>query len=95
MDTAARHHRSPRSPGERHGRCQSYPSLASFPRQQELNRDAGSALLDRIGPAILLTSQSGTFGWLVADARPLLLKAIVAMEIAAVAAKWSSGAAIR
>ena len=61
--------------------AQNYPSLASFPRQQELNRDAGSALLDRIGPAILFThSQSATFGWLVADARPRLVKAIVAME---------------
>jgi pimeloyl-ACP methyl ester carboxylesterase len=61
--------------------AQNYPSLTSFPRQQELNRDAGAALLDRIGPAILLThSQSGTFGWLVADARPSLVKAIVAME---------------
>jgi pimeloyl-ACP methyl ester carboxylesterase len=61
--------------------AQNYPSLDSFPRQQELNRDAGAALLDRIGPAILLThSQSGTFGWLVADARPALVKAIVAME---------------
>ena len=60
---------------------QNYPSLASFPRQQELNRDAGAALLDRIGPAILFThSQSGTFGWLVADARPKLVRAIVAME---------------
>jgi pimeloyl-ACP methyl ester carboxylesterase len=61
--------------------AQIYPSLASFPRQQELNRDAGAALLDKIGPAILLThSQSGTFGWLVADARPSLVKAIVALE---------------
>ncbi len=61
--------------------AQQYPSLASFPRQQALNRDAGAALLDRIGPAVLFThSQSGTFGWLVADARPGLVKAIVAME---------------
>jgi len=61
--------------------AQNYPSLTSFPRQQELNRDAGAALLDRIGPATLLThSQSGTFGWLVADARPALVKAIIAME---------------
>jgi pimeloyl-ACP methyl ester carboxylesterase len=61
--------------------AQNYPWLSSFPRQQELNRDAGAALLDRIGAAILLThSQSGTFGWLVADARPTLVKAIVAME---------------
>jgi pimeloyl-ACP methyl ester carboxylesterase len=61
--------------------AQQYPSLTSFPRQQELNRDAGAALLDKIGPAILVThSQSGTFGWLVADARPALVKAIVALE---------------
>ena len=61
--------------------AQIFPSLASFPRQQELNRDAGVALLDKIGPAILLThSQSGAFGWLIADARPNLVKAIVAME---------------
>lgn len=60
---------------------QQFPSLSSFTKQQELNRDAGAALLDKIGPAILLThSQSGTFGWLVADARPQLVKAIVAME---------------
>ena len=30
--------------------AQIYPSLASFPRQQELNRDAGAALLDRSVP---------------------------------------------
>jgi pimeloyl-ACP methyl ester carboxylesterase len=58
-----------------------FPSLASFPRQQELNRDALVALLDRIGPAILLThSQSGAFNWPVADARPNLIKALVAVE---------------
>jgi pimeloyl-ACP methyl ester carboxylesterase len=61
--------------------AQNFPSLTSFPRQQELNRDAGAALLDRIGPSILLThSQSGTFGWLVADARPALVKGLVALE---------------
>ena len=58
-----------------------FPSLASFPRQQELNRDALVALLDRIGPAVLLThSQSGAFNWPVADARPSLIKALVAVE---------------
>jgi hypothetical protein len=36
------------------------PSIADFPKQQELNRDAGAALLDKIGPAIVLIhSQSG------------------------------------
>lgn len=48
---------------------------------EALNRDAGVALLDRIGPAVLLThSQSGPFGWLIADARPNLVKAILAIE---------------
>ncbi len=57
------------------------PSIADFAKQQELNRDAGAALLDRIGPAILLThSQSGAFGWPIADARPKRVKAIVAVE---------------
>ncbi len=61
--------------------AQQLQAIASFPKQQELNRDAGAALLDRIGPAILLThSQSGAFGWPIADARPNLVKAIVAVE---------------
>jgi pimeloyl-ACP methyl ester carboxylesterase len=39
------------------------------------------ALLERIGPSILLThSQSGAFGWPMADARPELVKAILAIE---------------
>ncbi|CAF1597941.1 unnamed protein product, partial [Adineta steineri] len=42
---------------------------------------AGAALLDKIGAAILLThSQSGSFGWLIADIRPNLVKAIVSIE---------------
>jgi pimeloyl-ACP methyl ester carboxylesterase len=48
---------------------------------EQLNRDAGVALLDKIGAAILLThSQSGPFGWSIADARPKLVKALVAIE---------------
>lgn len=43
--------------------------------------DAGVALLDRIGPAVLMTaSMGGPFGWLVADARPELVKGIVSCE---------------
>ncbi|HLH99131.1 MAG TPA: alpha/beta hydrolase [Xanthobacteraceae bacterium] len=58
-----------------------FPSIPSFAQQQELNRDALVALLDKIGPALLLThSQSGAFGWPVADARPNLVKAILAVE---------------
>ena len=57
------------------------PGLPDFTRQQLLNRDAIVSLLEKIGPAILLThSQSGAFGWPVADARPDLVKAIVAVE---------------
>jgi pimeloyl-ACP methyl ester carboxylesterase len=48
---------------------------------QQRNKDAGAALLDKIGPAIVVThSQSGAFGWLIADARPALVKSIIAIE---------------
>jgi pimeloyl-ACP methyl ester carboxylesterase len=57
------------------------PAIADFTAQQVLNRDALIALLDRIGPAILLVhSQAGAFGWPVADAKPDLVKAILAIE---------------
>jgi pimeloyl-ACP methyl ester carboxylesterase len=57
------------------------PSIQNFTLQQTLNRDAIIALLEKIGPSILLThSQSGAFGWPVADARPDLVKAILAAE---------------
>ena len=56
-------------------------TVVSSEETEERNRDAGAALLDRIGPAIVLThSQSGAFGWLIADVRPGLVKAIVAIE---------------
>jgi len=57
------------------------PSIQNFTLQQLLNRDAIIALLEKIGPSILLThSQSGAFGWPVADMRPALVKAIIAVE---------------
>ena len=56
------------------------PSLEN-PESEKLMQAAGAALLDRIGPAVLLThSQGGLFGWLMADARPDLVKGIVAIE---------------
>jgi pimeloyl-ACP methyl ester carboxylesterase len=56
-------------------------TVLSNEETQQRNQDAGAALLDKIGPAILLThSQSGPFGWLIADARPNLVKGIVAIE---------------
>lgn len=55
-------------------------SLAN-PESEKLMQAAGAALLDRIDPAVLIThSQAGLFGWLIADARPDLVKAIVALE---------------
>ena len=57
------------------------PEIEDFTRQQFLNRDALVALIDKIGPAILMThSQGGAFGWPVADARPDQVKAILAVE---------------
>lgn len=57
------------------------PSLANHAAEQALMRTAGVCLLDRVGPAILIThSQGGTHGWLWADARPELVKAIIAIE---------------
>jgi pimeloyl-ACP methyl ester carboxylesterase len=56
------------------------PSIQDFTLQQSLNRDAIVALLEKIGPSILLThSQSGAFGWPVADGRPDLVKAVLAV----------------
>ena len=46
-----------------------------------MERNHGAALLDEIGPAILMTASAGSpMGWLTADARPSLVKAIVALE---------------
>lgn len=56
-------------------------SLAAAADTQLAAQAAGAALLDRIGPAILLThSQAGPLGWLIADIRPALVKGIVALE---------------
>jgi pimeloyl-ACP methyl ester carboxylesterase len=56
-------------------------SLASDSETQELAKAAGAALLDRIGPAVIVThSQAGLLGWVIADARPALVKAIMAIE---------------
>lgn len=55
--------------------------LASNEDTERMVQAAGAALLDRIGPAILVThSQAGPFGWLIADARPRLVKGIMALE---------------
>jgi pimeloyl-ACP methyl ester carboxylesterase len=48
----------------------------------ELSEKGAVELLDRIGPSIVLTHAFGGFlGWIMADRRPNLVKAILAMEI--------------
>ncbi len=55
--------------------------LPSNKRSQELVLAAGKELLERLGPCILLThSQAGPFGWLLADACPEKVKAVIALE---------------
>jgi pimeloyl-ACP methyl ester carboxylesterase len=57
------------------------PSISDLSAATRLTRDAAVALLDKIGPSIVMThSQSGAFGWPIADARPNLVKAIIAAE---------------
>ncbi len=55
--------------------------IATSTVQQSTIQAAAAALLDRIGPAIILThSQSGPYGWLIADARPSLVKGLLQVE---------------
>jgi pimeloyl-ACP methyl ester carboxylesterase len=57
------------------------PAQADMAQAHRDTQLAAAALLDAIGPAILLThSAGGPTGWLAADARPNLIKAIVAVE---------------
>ena len=57
------------------------PAIRDFTKQQFINSEALIALVDKIGSSILLVhSQAGAFGWPVADARPELIKAILAIE---------------
>jgi len=57
------------------------PLVVDMILSEQLAQRAGVALLDQIGPAILLTHSAGApTGWLVADQRPDLVKGIVAVE---------------
>lgn len=57
------------------------PNIRDAALREELNRDAGLVLLDKIGPAILMPhSQAGAFAWLMADARPARVKALLMIE---------------
>jgi pimeloyl-ACP methyl ester carboxylesterase len=57
------------------------PGMENRTMQAQMNIDALVALLDKIGPSIILVhSQSGAYAWPLAQARPQLVKAIVAAE---------------
>jgi pimeloyl-ACP methyl ester carboxylesterase len=57
------------------------PLPADLELSETMDADRTAALLDRIGPAILIThSASGPDGWLVTDRRTLLVKAIASIE---------------
>ena len=57
------------------------PLPADIAAWQQMDADRLAELLDRIGPAIIMThSASGSDGWLVADRRPDLVVAIVTVE---------------
>ncbi|MGC1175245.1 alpha/beta fold hydrolase [Polaromonas sp.] len=61
--------------------AQQVPNIRDATKNEELNLAANLALLERIGPAIVLThSQSGALGWKLADMRPAQVKALVAIE---------------
>jgi len=57
------------------------PFAGDLASAQEWLREGAAGLLDRIGPAAVIThSLGGAFGWLAADARPELVRAVVAVE---------------
>src|SRR5207237_10548686 len=57
------------------------PFVQNAEKAQSMTRDALVALLEKIGPAIVMThSQSGSMGWLTADARPDLVRALIQVE---------------
>ena len=61
-----------------HGRSGLPPDFLTMSTQRVV--DAGLALLEQTGPAVLLThSRSGPVGWKIADTRPDLVAAIVAI----------------
>ena len=58
------------------------PMRRDFPAAHALEQARLAELLDRVGPAILIShSAGGPAGWLAADARPGLVKAVVAIEV--------------
>jgi pimeloyl-ACP methyl ester carboxylesterase len=64
---------------------QFFASQVPFVQKPEVtqaeNRDALVALIDKLGPIVLMThSQSGAYGWEAVDQRPNMVKALVGVE---------------
>ena len=64
---------------------QFFASQVPFVQKPEVtqaeNRDALAALIDKLGPVVLMThSQSGAYSWEAVDQRPNLVKALVGVE---------------
>jgi pimeloyl-ACP methyl ester carboxylesterase len=64
---------------------QFFASQVPFVQKPEVtqaeNRDALTALIDKLGPVVLMThSQSGAYGWEAVDQRPNMVKALVGVE---------------
>jgi pimeloyl-ACP methyl ester carboxylesterase len=56
-------------------------SIPNGQHMDEASRDALAALLDKIGPSIIIAHSHGAqFAWLAADLRPHLVKSIIALE---------------
>jgi len=59
--------------------CRSMPT--DLTSAHTLERQLGAELVDRVGPSVLFThSAGGPAGWLIAAARPKLVRAVVALE---------------
>jgi pimeloyl-ACP methyl ester carboxylesterase len=57
------------------------PFVQNAETAQTLARDSILALLEQIGPSIVMThSQSGAYGWPIVDARPDLVRALIEVE---------------
>ncbi|OUY06246.1 alpha/beta hydrolase [Acinetobacter populi] len=57
------------------------PVIGALAETEKFARLGGAELLDQIGPCILVThSMGGPCGWVIADERPDLVKAIISIE---------------
>lgn len=79
------HTRWPLDRGDEDARDRVMAPLGALPadlaESQRMDADRLAALLDRVGPAIVVThSAGGPAGWLLADRRPGLVTALVAVE---------------